>query len=53
MKLNSDSGKTVQHDKIYQWSNIGFNLLSHVGIIALFQGLFAIFNIISFKNLFL
>ena len=46
-------GKSVQHDEIYLWSNFHVNMLSHVGVIALFQLFFAILNVISFKNLLL
>ena len=33
---NSDMFESVQHDKIYLWSSFHLNLLSYVGVIALF-----------------
>ena len=49
----STRSKSVHHDEIYLRLNFHFNLLSHVGVIASFQSFFAIFNVISFKNLLL
>ena len=35
-------GKSIQHDEIYLWSNFGENLLTYVGVIALFGPLLKI-----------
>ena len=43
------SGKNVQHDEIYLWSNFHFNLFSHVGVIALFD-IFLIFLMLFFQK---
>ena len=40
--------KSIQDDEIYQWSNFGENLLTHVGVIAILDvsGCFDIITII-------
>ena len=50
---SSFSHISVQHDEIYLWLNFRFNLLSRVGIIALFRCLIVTFHVISFNNLLL
>ena len=51
LQLNSDIGKSVQHDEIYLCSNFGFKLFSHVGDIALFQ-LFLLFLMLFLSKIF-
>ena len=46
-------GKSVQHDDIYLRSNFHFNLFSHVGVTALFQGFLLFFMLFLQKNLLL
>jgi hypothetical protein len=43
-------GKNDQHSKIYQPCNFEVNLITHLGVVALFSSIFLNFN--SFRPLF-